>query len=420
MRYITVLILFGIGTALAAQSFIWAACMFLWNNIFQPMGFAYSHDSLPVAKYVFWVLIISYIVNFARGILRPSMNLMIVMSTVFLAWLFVCTLYSPFQNVVWNEYMVIIKYTIPLMIISSGLTFYKDILLISATLMVSVGIWSSQGGVKGLLSGVTANMAIRYGQMSDNNDFMAAAVGILPMLLFFSMNYTGKYRIPVRGILYILSGLTMTAIVFSNSRGAVVGVLGLILFYLFVTSERKVRDTVILSVILIITSLLLPASFWERMGTIELSLDYQTEASATSRLHLMKSGIACIADHPIFGVGPNSWIYVSEQYSGLDSEPHSAYIKLAAESGLVGLGIFILFFGLTIWRLLIHRKRLKYNHNDEQAKFSLALALVLIGLAITFAFLNHPYSEFLWAWLGISNAFLTLANQQQQVSFFVA
>jgi len=420
MRFIAVLLIFAYGSFLSTQSFAWGACLFLWNNIFQPMGFAYRHGALPVAQFVFVVLVFSYLLHLGRNTFKPRMNYMVGMSIIFLFWLALSSMFSPFQNIVWHEYFEIIKYIAPLMLISSALYRYRDILLISATLMLSVGMWSAQGGVKGLVSGVTPSMAIKYSQMSDNNDFVAAAVGILPMLLFFIYNYKGRYKPQVKLFLWAMFALTIAAIIFSNSRGAVVGVIGLIFFYILIASKKRLRDIVILSVVLLSVSIVLPDTFWERMSTIELSLEHQSEASASSRLHLMRSAFDCAMDNPIFGVGPNSWLYVAEHYAGTDSEPHSAYIKVAAETGFVGAGIFITLLIVTIRRLLVQRKRLILEENLDLSKLSLTLAMVLVGIAIPFTFLNHPYSEFLWAWLAVANAFLVMVSlQKERVDLFI-
>jgi len=414
VRYSLVLLAFVFGTMLSIRTFAWAACFFLWNNIFQPLSFAHRHGALPVAQFVLVILVLSFFINQNKNIFKPQMNYMVGMSIVFLAWLFICSILSPFQGVVWSEYLTIIKYIAPLMLISSALYCYKDILLVTATLMLSVGAWSAQGGVKGLVSGVTHNMAIRFSQMSDNNDFMAAAVGIIPMLLFFMFNYKGKYRPQVKLFLCLMIILTLTAIVFSNSRGAVVGVIGLIAVYIVIVSMRKVRDLFILSFVVLSICFILPNSFWNRMSTIDFSIEQQTETSASSRLHLMKSALHCATDNPVFGVGPNLWLQVSERYAGDDTEPHSAYLKLAAETGFVGAAIFLTLLLVTIKRLLAQRKRLLNNENYDLAKLSLALAMVLVGIAIPFTFLNHPYSEFLWAWLGVANAFLVLVSAEKE------
>jgi O-antigen ligase len=144
------------------------------------------------------------------------------------------------------------------------------------------------------------------------------------------------------------------------------------------------------------------------MHSIDLSLYTQTEASAMSRLHLMKSAFQCALDHPILGIGPNSWIYIAESYAGDDTEPHSAYIKLAAESGFIGLSIYIFLISNTVSRLLNQRKAYLSIDNYQQAIFSTILAMTLTGIAIPFIFLNHPYSEFLWAWIAVSWSYLSL------------
>lgn len=408
MRFIGVILVFAYGSVLASKSFVWAACLFLWNNIFQPMGFSYSQGTLPMAQYVFVILVASYLFQFSKGVLRPRLNLMVVLCTFFLIWLFLSSILSPFQDSVWEAYLGIAKYLLPLILISSGLSSYKDIILVSATLTVSVGVWSSYTGVRCLVSGATSNMSIKYGQMTDNNDFTAAIVGVIPALFFFSTMYEGRSKNFIRATLLLVVILSIVSIFFSFSRGAVLGLIGMVTFYVIFCSSKKIRNCIILITVLVAGTVLLPDAVTERLRTIDLSLQQQTEASASSRLHLMKSAFNCAVEHPVFGIGPDLWILVAEDYSGMNSEPHSAYIKMAAEIGFVGAGIFLLLFFLTLKRLFKQRRWAISRGNYAIANLSLTLAMVLVGIGIPFIFLNQPYSEFLWAWLGVASAFLAL------------
>ena len=108
MRFIAVLLLYAAGGLAAFHEFIWGACLFLWSNIFQPLEFSYHSGSFPAAQYVFVILVLSYLFSVSRGILQPKMNFMIVLGGIFLGWLFVCSLLSPFQDSVWEEYFEMI------------------------------------------------------------------------------------------------------------------------------------------------------------------------------------------------------------------------------------------------------------------------------------------------------------------------
>lgn len=416
MRFVVVLIAYALGSIASFYGFIWGACLYLWSNIFRPLNFSYHPGALPVANYVAIVLLLSYLVGFYKGDIKPKMNNMVVIGGIFIGWLMLSSLFSPFQDLVWNEYFEILKYLIPLMLIFSSLNTFRDIVIITFTLMLSVGIWSAQAGIKGLLSGVTINMGIPGGQMTDNNDFMAVTVGILPLLIYFCFYYNWIYRKLVRFLLFITLTLSISAIVFSHSRGAALGLFGLVFAFIAIGSKKKVRDASVALAFLLCTTIIFPDTFWKRMGTINFSLSQQSEASAQNRMKLMVAAFNCAIDNPLFGVGPNSWLFISEKYAGERTEPHSIYIKIASEVGFPGLFIFSLLLFGTIYNLykIMNRCRLKLDSHVMvcYANFSLAINLSIIGISISFAFLNHPYSEFLWAILGVANVFISLEHFQ--------
>lgn len=412
LRYSLVLFLYLAGTISAFRGFAFAICLYLWSNIFQPLEFARHGGALPVAWYVFIVLFAAYVTDWAKGMFRPKNNFFISAAGVFMAWLLVCVVVSPYPDG-YSEYFTILKYFLPLVLISSGLDQEKDVKLVAALLMVSVGVWSAQGGVKGLVSGVTSTMSIPGGQMTDNNDFMAATVCILPVTVYFFFTYQGYLKVIVKSVLLAMLGLSISAIVFSNSRGAALGFIGMILYYIVFASTRKVRDFAIFTVLLVGLLLMLPDSFYERMSTIQLSTE-QTEASAKERTMLMRAAWQCTLDHPVFGVGPNSWLKVSQKYAPTDSEPHSAFLKLSAETGFVGLALFLIIAIGTVVRLLRTRKRAVDEGNSDASRVMLALAMAIVGMLIPLTFLNHPYSEFLWAWVAISNSYIVVYKDLSQ------
>lgn len=102
-----------------------------------------------------------------------------------------------------------------------------------------------------------------------------------------------------------------------------------------------------------------------------------------------------IREHPFVGVGPNNYRIVFDKYCGADKEgdyslkiPDNMYLMILGESGIVGLGLFILFIAGLIKRYLRAIKD-KYR---EQRLLMLALFSILLG------FLIHMLSYDLFYW----------------------
>lgn len=382
----------------------YASSLFLWNNIFQPI--AWARGAFPAAQVVLAVLVGSYALNLAKGAFRPRSNFMIQYGVLLFGWILIVTLVSPIPRAV-DGFIEILKYVLPLMMISTGLRTMQDVKLVTIVLTLSVGVWSAQAGVHGAVKGVTRDMAIPGGQMTDNNDFMAAAVSILPMLVYMAFSYKGKYRWMAKWGGLLMAALTLCAIVFSQSRGAALGLCGTGFLYVTLVSKRKVRDAVLGVAVTGVILLLLPDAFWDRMSTIRVGAE-QTEGSAQQRMHMMISAYRAVLDHPLFGVGPECWGEVAFFYSGYTFDPHNIWLKLTTEIGVPGLILYLGFIFLTIWKLYGVRGIAARMRDPESSNLATALIMVIIGFLLPSTFLSHPFSEWLWAWLAVASAFLAI------------
>lgn len=402
MRLILVLLLFAVAGFFSLRAPVFAACLFLWNNIFQPLSFARSPGAFPAAQLVLAVLAGAYTLHMAKGTLKPKANWLIWYSPVLLGWILVTALVSPIPTAM-DGFVEILKYLLPLLFISIGLRSINDIKILSIMLTLSVGVWSAQAGVHGLVKGVSKDMAIAGGQMTDNNDFMAATVSIIPMLVYLAFSYRGKFRRWAKSGGLLIAGLSVAAIVFSQSRGAALGLAASAMLYVGMVSKRKLRDGLGIFVIIGVVLLLLPDAFWDRMSTIKLSSE-QTEGSAQERMHMMTAAFRAVVDKPIFGVGPDCWLAVAYQYSGLHFDPHNIWLKLTAEIGIPGLILYLIALGATIGQLFKVRRLAAGRRDAESGNLATTLIMVIIGFIMPSTFLSHPFSEWLWAWLGLANA----------------
>jgi O-antigen ligase len=410
MRFYLVLLLFGAGTLAALWRFPFAACLFLWNDIFQPLAFARMPTAFQSAWYVLYVLIGSYVISVATGRIRPQLNFNLLYIPFYMAWIAITAAHSTFLHAR-DGAIEIVKYIAPLMLISSGLNSIRQVKVVTLVLAASVGVWSMQAGVHGLVKGVTKDMGIPGGQMTDNNDFMAATVSILPVLIYLAFTYQGPYRLAAKWAGGLMAALSVSAIVFSNSRGAALGVAALILLYTAFVSRRKIRDGVAFLVIIGVTLLVLPQSFWDRMNTIELSAE-QSEGSAAERLYMMKATFQAVLLNPVFGVGPGCWLEAAPLYTGKDLDPHNIWLKLSAEIGIPGLLLYLFIPGYTIYGLMGLRTKAIRRREGDVAALCVTLVMAIVGYLLPSTFLSHPFSEFLWAWYCIGGALVVILKRR--------
>jgi O-antigen ligase len=140
------------------------------------------------------------------------------------------------------------------------------------------------------------------------------------------------------------------------------------------------------------------------------------------RVALWKSALQMIRDHPLFGVGPDNFLYAFRgryllpeawQESSL-SHPHSVILDFAARLGLIGLGVFI-WMQIAFWTTALRAMR--------HAKASLRIDrwALLIGLAASMVdFLAHGQIDASYFVVDLAFVFmLTLALVQIQETGFL-
>lgn len=87
-------------------------------------------------------------------------------------------------------------------------------------------------------------------------------------------------------------------------------------------------------------------------------VNYNTivKASDQERVQFQNIALEMVRKHPLFGVGFNQYVVRMQDFSSVKLQGdqffpvHNIYLLVAAETGLVGLGFFLLFIGSILWR----------------------------------------------------------------------
>lgn len=125
------------------------------------------------------------------------------------------------------------------------------------------------------------------------------------------------------------------------------------------------------------------------------------------RVKLWTAGLRMIEDRPIVGVGPGNFVTASPRYSRgemlrFQLGPHNSYVGIAAENGLVGLGLFLLLHFLTL-RTVAHAVRFAQAHSlSEVRALGLGVEVCLIVLMTAGLSIGIYYSKYLWLFLGLA------------------
>lgn len=131
------------------------------------------------------------------------------------------------------------------------------------------------------------------------------------------------------------------------------------------------------------------------------SLNYQTFNKATSlRLPLWKTAYRIFDSNRINGIGPRGYRYVYQDYSSPEdyyyklgqTHPHLLILELMAETGLIGLGGYLLFVIVLIQSIICTANKQKV------LPFFIPVAVALFPLNAHMAFYGSVWSTMIW-WL---------------------
>ncbi|MFH1258571.1 MAG: O-antigen ligase family protein [Elusimicrobiota bacterium] len=191
---------------------------------------------------------------------------------------------------------------------------------------------------------------------------------------FFALGKEKKIILALGGVIILI------ALILSQSRGAWLGMLGVIL----VMETVKLRKFPYWGAGLILLIGLLIFSFraseiTERARSI---FNLKTDVSNTSRLTMWRTGLNIFKDYPVLGIGPGNVEKLYSQYCPPNpnspktwSELHNNFLQIAVERGIIGL---IAFLTLLASYIIVLRK--SWDHPFICASLSSLAGLLIAGL----------------------------------------
>jgi len=239
--------------------------------------------------------------------------------------------------------------------------------------------------------------------LGDGNDFALALNIVIPFAYFF----LGKlHNTLTRFVFFAVLSVLILGVIFTQSRGAVLG-LGTIFLFLTYASKNRARSVVILTVTFVIIISIFSATYLARMDSIA---NYKQDGSSMGRINAWRASIDMMKDHPFLGIGQGnfSWAY------GLHYRPsdvtwrqwrtaHSAYFLVLGELGWFGLMCYIAIIYSNMkaaWQLYKNKKRAFHNSINVE-RLGKCLFASQIAFVVTGAFLSVAYYPHIFLLTGI-------------------
>lgn len=249
------------------------------------------------------------------------------------------------------------------------------------------------------------------GPLGDANYFALILLVMLPLAVD---RLRAEKRLPLKALSLWAALASVLSLVFTFSRGAVVGLAAMLLLMAALSPRRwSLLGGMLLAAALL--SPLIPASYMDRLASLPLSAmnlrqeGTVTDAAVRGRLSENLVAMDMFLEHPLLGVGYANYPVRYQEYAhriGLDTRegrtPHNLYLQVAAESGLVGL----LAFGALLWSVIssIVRSRREALRRGltNCAGLIEALGIGLAGFLVASVFLHAAHPRFFWLLAGVA------------------
>ncbi len=180
------------------------------------------------------------------------------------------------------------------------------------------------------------------GLFGNPNDMALNMVAFLPLAIIVAL---GRGQLALRAVMLVGMPAIAAAIVFSKSRGGMVGMVAMLAVLLF--QLRRVRPGIAAMVIAasIATVPMLPDSFTDRMSSI-FNPEEDPTGSREARKRLLREGWQAFLENPLFGLGAGQFQnYNPDGRAEAWRETHNAVLQVASELGIVGVLVFTIVVG---------------------------------------------------------------------------
>lgn len=221
----------------------------------------------------------------------------------------------------------------------------------------------------------------------------------------------GKQKInhQLKIITLMIIGLASLALVFTGSRILyaiwLIGAFASWRYWQKLDEKNKIKIPpkvfTLLAIVIVGVAATLAPYLARRIQT--LSDVFTQYGSATYRLQMMRYAARLALDKPILGVGINlSPFYLATEFKGEQlgfdpTYPHNLFFQLLAETGLVGVSVFLLFAYLVVKPFLLGLKA------DVIKEYNLAAGIYLLATMFYPIFLNHPeLSSYFFLYAGLA------------------
>ena len=319
-------------------------------------------------------------------------------------WFAITSLGAFYPDDAWQKFAEMSKVLLMAALVIPLFQDRRKLRILLFVIAASLGFYGVKGGIFALSTGGQFMVLGAPRTFFEANTEVALVLNMaLPMLFYLAKEESRRW---LRLGLYGAFGLTTVAVLFTYSRGGLLG-LAAVLGILFLKARRRVMVGAALAVGVAGVLLFAPPQWLSRVQTLE---NVQDDGSANLRLMSWQVALGIARDNPIIGGGFKVFvhratydIYMREYPRSFGHDAHSIYFNFLGEHGWVGLGLFLCLIGAVLRRL--HQVRRLTQTRPEVAwagnyahMLQASLAAYLVnGATLSVAYFDLAYQLMLLA-----------------------
>jgi O-antigen ligase len=285
-----------------------------------------------------------------------------------------------------------------------------------AVIGISIGICVT------LFEGFTGNSLIeeattgtgRAGGFTGNpNRTAALLLAGIPLFLFWA---THTKLVSNSITQYVMVGLAVGAIVFTESRGNFVALI--FLLTIFFLRRPSIKAAIIGLVVFVAMLQFAPvdSDYWTRMGSI-VELEDVTGSSIEKRKYYTQAGIQMTLENPLLGVGMGNFGKAMLAANPNLNEPenrvaHNMYLEFFSENGIPGGLLFCTLLGVAVLQAIKYDKQIETERPAYGLGFCVGMSLT--SLLLTGLFSSSATNPILWFYIGLGFAFQEIVETARE------
>jgi O-antigen ligase len=243
---------------------------------------------------------------------------------------------------------------------------------------------------------VLANAYNRFAASGfDPNDLGMLLALALPMAWYIASSTSSAFWRWLNRAYFVVGTV---AILLTGSRGALLATIMALSVIPWTLTQLR-RSVRVATVVIIIGAAVaavqfVPANLFERLSTTGSEISGGT---MNNRLRVWEGGLATVPERPLHGDGPAGW-YPAVGFRLGNVAPHSTWLAILVEEGLIGLLLYLAILAVLLRRLLV------------QPTFERRVGLILLAtLAVAITPLGWDMNKASWLVLALLAAFTQLA-----------